>query len=316
MPRLANAKQQHRKLILALFQCLSEVVIRMKKLSTIFFICFVGQQTYGQTPSISTLHFRKAILKSRIDSIEESLEEKSQFQLQSSYTNKVIFAGRDFGVKQFGATLGVAYHHKSGFNLEYNGNYWSAMDNRFALSDIGGYYEKSLLKNLYLSGGYWRLFYTNGDKEERSVFTNFFMIDESWYTSLGLLNLSYYYIKGDEQAHRLDINVSHPIELYHFLHADKLCIEPTFIATFATINYFVWLSSLAEITSNVNEDTFTVGNYEFVLPVTYKKLGKFEIRAAWNYALPVSIVREEEVHPVSYFTLNITRMFLFKSSTK
>src|SRR5882724_7023041 len=104
----------------------------MKRLPAIIFICIVGPHAYGQTPSISTLHFRKSILKTRIDSIEEALEKKSQFQIQSGYTNKVIFAGRDFGVNQFGATFGAAYHHKSGFNLEYNGNYWSGMPNRYA----------------------------------------------------------------------------------------------------------------------------------------------------------------------------------------
>src|ERR1041385_4291301 len=116
----------------------------MKKLSTIFFICVVGQQTYGQTPSISNPHFRRSIIKTKIDSIEEAFEKKSQFQFQSGYTNKVIFAGRNFGVNQFGVTLGAAYHHKSGINLEYNGNYWSGMPNRYALTDAGVYYEKSL----------------------------------------------------------------------------------------------------------------------------------------------------------------------------
>src|SRR6266581_4252044 len=104
----------------------------MKRLPTIFFICVVGQHTYGQTPFISPLHLRRSILKTRIDSIEEALEKKSRFQIQSGYANKVIFAGRNFGVNQFGATLGAAYHHKSGINFEYNGNYWNGMPNRYA----------------------------------------------------------------------------------------------------------------------------------------------------------------------------------------
>ena len=283
----------------------------VKKLSTIFFICVFGQQTYGQPLSATSIHWKKNQLKSKIDSMEEALEQKNQFHFQSGYANKVIFAGRNFGVNQFGATLGASYHHKSGINFEYNGNYWSGMPNRYALTEVGAYYEKPLSESFYLTSGYWRLSYNNGDEEERNVFTNFFMLDESWYTSVGLLNLSYYFIKGDESAHRLDATFSRSIDFYHFLHGDKVSIVPTFTATFATVNYLFFLSSLAELTTE-NENAFKAGNYEFALPVVYKKLGEFEINAAWHYAIPVAIVNEEQVHQVSYFTFEIIRTLLLK----
>lgn len=283
----------------------------MKKIATIFLLCVVGRDTYTQIPSLNSAHLNKKQLNNSIDSIEEALDKKTQFRFQSAYMNKVIFAGRNFGVDQFGATLGATYRHKSGINLECNGNYWNAMDIAYALTDVGIYYEKPILKNLYLTAGYWRLFYTNGDAEERNLFTDFFMIDQSWFTSIGQLNWSYYFIHGNETAHRLDINFSRSLDVYRFLKADKISIEPTITATFATLNYLIFLSSIEEV-SIEDEGAFAIGNYEFSLPVAYKRIGKFEINAAWHYAMPVAFEAAEQVPPISYFTFEIVRILFMK----
>jgi len=62
--------------------------------------------------------------------------------------------------------------------------------------------EKALEKTsqFYLTAGYWRLFYNNGDHDERSLFNNFFMLDGSWYKRLGTINWSYYFVAGTMQA--------------------------------------------------------------------------------------------------------------------
>src|SRR5258708_17799254 len=90
--------------------------------------------------------------------------------------SRVVFVGGNFSVNQFGVAPGVTYHHRSGINLEYEGNYWSGMPNRYALTDAGIYYEKTLFDNFYLSTGYWRLFFNKGVQEERSIFYNFFLL--------------------------------------------------------------------------------------------------------------------------------------------
>jgi len=285
----------------------------MRPLSTIFFIYIFWQQADAQTPTVSLAHWKKNQLKNKFDSIEEAFEKKTQFQLQSGFMNKVIFAGRDFGVNQSGATLGALYHHRSGINIESSGNYWSGMPNRYALTEVGAYYEKPLAENFYLSSGYWHLFYHNGEKEERNEFTNFFMFDGSWYHPLAFINISYYFIKGNEAAHRLDVNLSKSLDFYRLLGADKISIDPTFTVTFATVNYLIFLSSLI-FPSIENDGNFKIGNYEFSLPVTYKKFGKFEINTAWHYAMPVPFSEEEKVHPISYFTIGIARtLYLHKS---
>jgi hypothetical protein len=179
------------------------------------------------------------------------------------------------------------------------------------LTELGIYYEKSILTNLVLTGGYWKLLYHNGNEEERKLFTDFLLLDESWFTSLGQVNASYFFIKGNQTAHRLDINLSKALDLYYFLRADKFTIEPTFTITFATINYLSWLSSYTEDV-NGSENAFTIGNYEFTLPLTYKKLGRYELNASWHRAWPVAIPGEEKPNPVSYFTFQVIRMLLKK----
>lgn len=281
----------------------------IRLLLTIIVVCLVACVS-AQTSS-PKVYFLKHQQKNKIDSLEEVMEMKSQFRVQASYANKLIYAGRNFGVDQSGALFGTSYHHRSGFSIEYEGNYWSGMQNKYALTELGVYYEKSFLENLYFTGGYWRLFYHNGDNEERKMFTNFFLLDESWYTPIGQLNASYYFIKGNQTAHRLDINLSKALDFYNFLGADKFTIEPTLTFTFATIDYISFLSSYAEET-NEEASGFTIGNYEFTLPVTYKRLGKYELNASWHQAWPVAIPGEEKPNPVSYFTFEIIRSLLSK----
>ena len=264
----------------------------------------------GQTSSPKT-YFLKHQQKNKTDSLEEATENQTQFRFQAGYANKVIFAGRDFGVKQPGATFGTSYHHQSGLNIEYEGSYWSGMENKYAMTEVGAYYEKTILKDLDLTAGYWKLFYHNGDDEERKMFTNFFLLDESWYTSLGQVNASYFFITGEQLGHRLDINLSKSLDLYHCLRADKITVEPTFTFTFATVNYISFLSSYMKET-NVSQNAFKIGNYEFTLPLTYKKLGKYELNASWHRAWPVAIPGEDKPDPVSYFTVELIRMLLVK----
>jgi hypothetical protein len=280
------------------------------RLQLIIVLAWLIGHAMGQT-LIPKPTFLKHQQKNRIDSIEEAVERKSQFRFQAGHANKVIFAGRNFGVNQSGANFTTSYHHRSGLTVEYEGNYWSGMNNPYALTEIGGYYEKPVLQNFYLTAGYWRLFYHNGDDEERKLFTNFFMLDESWYTPLGQLNATYFFIHGSQSAHRMDINFSKSLDLYHFLRADKFSIEPTVTVTFATANYFSFLSSYTEQIDE-SQGAFTLGNYEFSLPLIYKKLGKYELNAAWHRAWPVAIPGEEKPNPVSYFTFEVAKMLVFK----
>jgi len=246
----------------------------------------------------------------KTDSTEEALENVSQFRFQAGYTSKVVFVGRDFGVHQFGVAPGVTYHHRSGVNLEYEGNYWSGMPNRYALTNAGIYYEKFISDNFYLSTGYWRLFFNNSDPEERKLFNNFFMLDGSWFNSIGSLGATYYFIAGTEKAHRLDLNLSKSIDFYAVLGADRLSFEPAFTFMFSTANYLLFLDDLPE-TELENQGAFKIANYEFILPVIYRKLRKFEITGAWHYARPVNVIQGENLKPFSYLTLEFTRILAF-----
>lgn len=273
-------------------------------------IVFLTTNVDGQT-SLPRNYSLKRQWKNRVDSLEDMIEKKSQFHFQTGYANKVIYAGRNFGIDQWGATFGASYHDRTGLTVEYEGSYWSGMDNKYALTEIGAYYKKSVLKNFDLATGYWKLFYHNGDNEERKLFTDFFLLDETWYTSFGQVNASYFFIKGNQTAHRLDINLSKAVDLYRFLYADKVTIEPMFTMTFATINYISWLSSYAE-DINISQNAFKVGNCEFTLPLTYKRLGKYEINASWHQAWPLAVPGEEKPNPVSYFTFQVIRMLITK----
>ena len=285
----------------------------MRKSLVIVFICLVGKPSYEQIliPSMKGLRtFSMKGTRSKIDSTEEALEKISQFRFKAGYMSKVVFVGRNFDVNQFGIAPGLTYHHRSGVNLEYEGNYWSEMPNRYALTNAGLYYEKSFSDNFYLSTGYWRLFFNNGDRDEGRMFNNYFTLDGGWLTTLGSISFSYYFIAGTERAHRLDLNLSKSIDLYAILGADRLSFEPAFTFMFSTADYLLFLDDLPDAEVS-NPMAFKIANYEFILPVIYRKLRKFEITGAWHYARPVNVIQGENLKPFSYLTLEFTRILAF-----
>src|SRR5258706_4945494 len=286
----------------------------MKRLLIVVFICLVGKPSFEQivVPSMKSLCMVGAgQTRFKIDSMDEALEKISQFRFQAGYLSKVVFVGRNFGVRQFGVAPGVTYHHRSGLNLEYEGNYWSGMPNRYALTDLGIYYEKSLPDHFYLSTGYWRLFFNDEDPEERKLLNNVFMFEGGWLNTIGSIGASYYFIRGTEQAHCLDLNLSKSIDFYALLGADRLSLEPAFTFMVSTANYLLLLDDLPE-TELENQGAFKIANYEFTLPVIYRKLGKFEITGSWHYAMPVNAIVGENLKSFSYLTLAFTRILTNK----
>ncbi len=59
-----------------------------------------------------------------LDSMIMLGEPKSSLSARLSYTSNIAYAGRDFGVQQFGFAAGLAYYHKSGLFTGING-FWN-----------------------------------------------------------------------------------------------------------------------------------------------------------------------------------------------
>lgn len=271
------------------------------------FLLPAGYKSSGQISSVKHVTTTNR-WKQKIDSLEEAMEQKTQFKIQTSYTSRVAYAGRSFGYQQQGMAVGATYQHKSGLGFECGGYYWSKMPTRYSMTELGLYYEKTVSNNFYVSTGYWHTFFTNGDQQERNLFTNYFLADAGWYSKLGDLDFTYYYIAGNENAHRLDVNFSKQFSLYKKLGADKISFDPAVIVTFATVNYFMFLSGLEE-TEAENLSAFKPGNYELVIPVTYQLLGKLELQVAWHRAMPVNTLPEEHLSPFFYFSFELVKIF-------
>src|SRR5258705_7389637 len=168
----------------------------MQKSLIIIFLCLVGKPSSEQILLPSTKRLRNFSMRQttfKIDSTEEALESVSQFRFQTGYTSKVVFVGRDFGVHQFGVAPGVTYHHRSGVNLEYEGNYWRGMRNRFAFANAGIYYEKFLSDNFYLSTGYWRVFFYERQTRGDQIFHNFFILLEGLVHKIEFVSAIHYF---------------------------------------------------------------------------------------------------------------------------
>src|SRR5258708_31956109 len=90
------------------------------------------------------------------------------------FTNKVVFWGRDAGVKQDGLAPYVLFNTGKGLYAYALNNYWSATPAKPAETDIGVGYEIQMTKKLYASAGYERWLVHYGGYYNRYSLKNYF----------------------------------------------------------------------------------------------------------------------------------------------
>jgi hypothetical protein len=284
----------------------------MKNLITSIILLVTPLMVVAQSKGAMDWKDRKNL---KIDSLEYAVETINRLSFQAEYMSKVVFVGRDYNIKQFGVPVTLAYHHRSGLNLSYTGNYWSGLPNPYALTDVGIYFDKNVYPKgrrsfdpvFNFSAGYWRLFFHNGSSEERKLYTNLLALDLNHFGQLASLGAAFYYVSGSEKAYQVDLRIFKPIEIYRVLGADKLTFEPTFTTMISTISYIPFFDETTVVLGEVN--VFKVANYELTLPWLYRKFKKYEVGISWHYNWPVNVTPDEDLRPFSYFTFGFVKIF-------
>jgi hypothetical protein len=258
-------------------------------------------------PADSVARSRREAVINRVDSLETAVYARRRFGYETEYMSRVVYAGRDFGVNQTGLNHQLSYEtaHWTVYGKAYH---WSGLPNPWAKYDLGASYHTSFFgEKLSTDFTYERWWYTNGTAANRRQLTNFTAAELEWDEDWAFLAADFYYMFGTGQARQANLSLGRYLDVYRVLGADKLEFAPQFTVMWATVG-------LTPLNTHVNRarrnaepasDPFGLANYELSLPVTWKKLGRFEGTAAWRYDWPQRRLKGDINHPFSYVTVNL-----------
>jgi hypothetical protein len=243
------------------------------------------------------------IAKFRLDSLDYQISEASQLYVSADYLNEVVYSGRDYGIKQFGASPGLTYRHKSGFWVSALGYYFSGIPQKWAKADAVVGYATRLDDYVSASFSYARWFYFGRSQSElRFTFdhflSSFWTIDLGWF---GLSPQAYYMISKAENITQLGLTASKYFEFKRIINGkDKIMINPALTAMLSTKDKSPNGSDLSK------GKILRIISYDVNVPVTYRRVGKFDITPSLNFTIPVNLDPQDGTHkkPFFYFSMN------------
>jgi hypothetical protein len=243
------------------------------------------------------------VAKFRLDSLDFRISESSQLFVSADYLNEVVYSGRDYGIKQFGVFSGITYRHKSGLWVSAVGNYFSGIPQKWGKADAVIGYATRLDNYLSASFSYAKWFYFGRSQSDlRFTFDHF--LSSFWTIDLGWLGLSpqaYYMISKAENVTQIGLTASKYFEFKRVINGkDKIMINPSMTAMLSTKD------------KAPNGSDFSKGkilriiSYDLNIPITYRRVGKFDITPSLNFTIPVNLEPQDGTHkkPFFYFSVN------------
>lgn len=270
----------------------------------ILFIISLGLATLV-TAQVNNPQFNIQQVKFRLDSLDYTISRSTRIIFETQFMNRVVYSGRDYGLKGFGTTGQLTFQHKSGFWLSTVGYYWEGSSVKFPKADIAVGYAVSLDERLSASFGYSRWNYFGRSAEQlKWVFSDF--LSTYWTIDLGIMGLSpsfYYQIGKSENVAQFALTASKYKELRRPFLGGKVIFEPN----------FTWMLSSRDRFYSTQPDKpsgkiVRVINYEFVLPLTYRRVGVFDFSPKLHLTTPINVLGfdgAEEGKPFFYFTANM-----------
>lgn len=244
-------------------------------------------------------------VKFRLDSLDYRISKSSKLIFETQFMDRVVYSGRDYGLKGYGLMSMLTYQHKSGFWLSTVGYHWQGSKVNFPKADIAVGYATALDERLSASFGYSRWFYFGRSQEElRWVFSDF--LSTYWTINLGFMGLSpsfYYQIGKSENVAQFALTASKYIEIKKPVLGGKLLFEPN----------LTWMVSsrdryYAAQPNKPSGKIVRVIDYELMIPVTYRRVGVFDFSPKLHVTLPINVLSydgAEEGKIFPYFTADM-----------
>lgn len=266
-------------------------------------IGFYGQATAQLTSNLSVSPIDRQALRLKLDSTDYKVQNATRLELQGNYMSRIMYSGRDYGVKGFGLSSQLSLHHKSGFWLSTIAYHWQKFDVKIPKTDFILGYAGTLSERVGASVSYSRWVYHGRSQSELKWAFNHFMsvymgINATYFT---IAPQYYYMVSPNENVAQFAVTVSKNKEWRPF-YGGKLIVEPNLTWMMSTKDRF----EAAEPTRKAGK-MLRVIDYELGIPVIYRRVGKYDLTARYTLSLPVNVGPydgAEEGKLVSLFSLD------------
>jgi len=272
----------------------------------------LAQVTYKETNNDSLQEIKKDQIDSikqlrndLIDSSIDKLDKISHVEFAVDYMSKVVYLGRNYGIKGYAVNLTAGYYHKIGFYGEVIGYHLSDVPSSkqndpvsqyLAQVDLALGFRREILENwnIDLSYSYWIILY--GNSNFRNALKNSFDLNTSYELSGFQAAVDLFYMWGKNSDFEMTFGIGKGFNLYHLFGKDRLIITPTFNVGLGSTSGLVKKNQLLTETNpqkSANLDKFRLLDLEPSIPVEYH-IGPMDITVSASLELPQNIKNPAE----------------------
>ena len=270
-----------------------------------------------------------------IDSLLKYDYRYSSLMVRTAYTSDIMYAGRDFGIPQYGFSAGLSYYHKTGIFGDIT-SYWNSdVEPHINPTTVGIGYMGSLLKKWGFIISYDHYFYSQNEEFMEFIYPLTNSLDVSTYLDLKhfSIGLDYSFLFGQEIANRIRPNMYGIIRIKKIGFIDEIDLFPSASILFGDEKIYFLDENYSQVQSLLDqygiddfnrfqhrhprladyilanyvtyderlENVFGIMNYSLSLPVMVK-INYFTLSAGYYINFPVALPGEDiDLSPNSYF---------------
>ncbi|MBC7382196.1 MAG: hypothetical protein H7296_04280 [Bacteroidia bacterium] len=287
----------------------------------VFWYCL----SFAQNEPGTTMQQRADIIQDSLDQLQQdsiNMAHKNShlISFEAAYVSKVVYRGRDFGLKQYGFNTSLVYKTPVGIYVNLNNYKWSGINTPFAKTDLGIGIEKDLTPHLNLNVSYERWFLAKDSFFVGLSFKN--MIQAALSTNYEKLNgeLGVYYLWGKENALLIQAQIDYTIDLpgtgknFYWNIKPALLVEgyagDKSVGYGDTTRYIVNNIPYRDYKTKHVLQSPDIVNYEAMLGLNIE-FKNFVITPLYHYNYPIALRYEDPllspylIGGYSYFSLNI-----------
>ncbi len=256
-----------------------------------------------------------------IDDLAEKYERPSHVEITMDFMNRVVYMGRNWGIKGYQMLLTAGYYHRTGFYGEITGYHLSKVPKSaqndpvspsLAQVDFTLGFRKQLLEgwNADVAYSYWWILY--GTSVFRNELKNSIDLNTSYEYSNFLLSADVYFMWGKTSNVEVTFGFGKGFNIYHIFGNDRLTITPTFnVGTGSTTGMIKKYKPDTDPYSDslANLGHFRLLNLEPALPVAYR-IGPVDFTFTASLEIPRNIVDPGES------TLGTKPFMLYQATVK
>jgi hypothetical protein len=272
-----------------------------------------------------------------IDSLIKGKFKFSSLMIRAAYTSNIMNAGRDFGINQYGFSVGASYYHKTGLFGDLT-SYWNSdVDPHINPTTVTFGYMGSILPKWSVIASYEHFFYTQNDSYDGILYPITDALNASTYLDLKHFSfgVDYSFMFGHETAHRIRPNMYGIIRIKTKGFINEINIFPSASLLLGNAMIYYLDENYSQLQSMLHqhgindfqqfrkrrprlaqylitnyatyeertENVFGIMNYSLSLPIMFR-MNRFTLSTRYYINFPVALPGEEiDLSPNSYFNV-------------